>query len=1292
LGAGEPVGADQSADETTTLHVLAAGLSRATALLEAIGETSSDPIYAKDVDGRFFYANSAVLAIIGKSADDVLGHTELEFHSDLEQAAAVMANDRRIMQTGIPEIVEETWDAAGLGARTYRSTKKPLYHDDGSLIGIMGLSADITAARAEREALAALREREQRLNAFLENSAVVAWLKDEEGRYVFLSDNYQRQVGLRPDDVMGKTDFEVWPRAVADAFKKNDYVVLAAEAPIEAVEPAPNPDGGVTWWLTNKFTYRDSMGRRYVGGLGVDVTARIKTETALRESEARMRLAQDATHSGFWEWTVATNRHVWSENLWRLHGLDATGQEASHELWMQCVHPDDRARMTQAMDAKTAAGEELELSWRVNLPDGAPERWLLARGRPLMGADGKPERYIGIVIDITEQKQAESAMERMRQALGAGRVATWKWDVATDACIWNDEHYHILGYEPGSVTPNYEAWARRVLPEDLPPTEARNRAMIERGDEYLAQYRVLGKNDEVRWLEARGQRQVNKAGHVSAIGVAMDITDRKRAEAALRESEERFRALFENMQDGCAYCRMVYDDLGQPLDFVYLAVNPAFYRLTGLEGAVGKRITEVLPNVRELFPKVIETYGRVARSGLPERFEIAFTPMASWLAISAYCPSPDHFVAMFDDITERKRAEDALVTSEKQLKAFLENSALIAWLKDEECRVVLLSENFQRRFGVRLEDAIGKTDFDLFPRAAAEVYRQSDLAALAAEAPTEYLESAPKPDGEASHWLINKFTYRDSMGRRYVGGMGVDITARVAAEEALRKSEARLQRYYDSKLLGLFHWNMNGQVVEANDKFLEMIGYERDDLAAGQIDWKKLIPPELADVHQHCLTELMATGANSAPFEKEYIRKDGSRLPILFAAAMLDETRTEGVAFVVDITERKKAQEALAVAKAEAERANIAKSKFLAAASHDLRQPLQSLTALLRAIEIQSANKQNTDRAMKKAQDAVRSLNGLLNGILDIARLDAGVVEPVKTSVDVGELLMRLAEEYHTRAAAKGLALRFTPCALRAHTDATLLERMIRNLIENALRYTSVGGILIGVRRRGATARLDIIDTGIGVPADKQGEIFEEFHQLNNPGRDSSRGLGLGLAIVSRLAKLLEVEVQMRSNVGRGSRFSLFLPLERTTPAPVETKPAVCSPGGRILVIDDDEVVCEAHTTLLECMGYEVLGAETGEKALELAERENWRFDAILADYRLGAGLTGTAAAAEISRRAGRAIPTVILTGDTAIEPIREVSSSGFTMLHKPTDPDELLETLASLLSGEPLRSTTTAD
>jgi CheY-like chemotaxis protein/two-component sensor histidine kinase len=353
----------------------------------------------------------------------------------------------------------------------------------------------------------------------------------------------------------------------------------------------------------------------------------------------------------------------------------------------------------------------------------------------------------------------------------------------------------------------------------------------------------------------------------------------------------------------------------------------------------------------------------------------------------------------------------------------------------------------------------------------------------------------------------------------------------------------------------------------------------------------------------------------------------------------------------------------------------------LAAASHDLRQPVQSLTLLLSAIRRQVADNPKAASLVNMANASMASLNGLLTSILDISRLDAGVITPDMASVDLGGLVGSLGDEYAPRAAAVGLVLRHAPRALRARTDVLLLERILRNLIENALRYTATGGVFIGLRRRGQSVRIDIFDTGIGIAADQQKEIFEEFRQLNNPARDSSQGLGLGLAIVSRLAQLIGSEVQVASSLGHGTRFSLLLPLDRSTPPCVRAAPSFEDARGRILIIEDNFGVRQAYEILLKDWGYETLSSASGEEALDCAALVKWEFDAVIADHRLGPGLTGNAAAKEIARRAGRTFPTLLITGDTAEEQLAQISSSGFAMLHKPVDVDELRRTLALLLS-----------
>jgi CheY-like chemotaxis protein/two-component sensor histidine kinase len=316
-------------------------------------------------------------------------------------------------------------------------------------------------------------------------------------------------------------------------------------------------------------------------------------------------------------------------------------------------------------------------------------------------------------------------------------------------------------------------------------------------------------------------------------------------------------------------------------------------------------------------------------------------------------------------------------------------------------------------------------------------------------------------------------------------------------------------------------------------------------------------------------------------------------------------------------------------------------------------------------------------------KQALGGLNGLLTAILDISRLDAGVVAPNIDNVDLRAMLERLSAEYGAKAEDKGLELRVMPRNLYALADPSLLERALRNLIENAMRYTPSGGVLIGLRRRGSRVRIDVVDTGIGVPEEKQQEIFDEFIQLNNPGRDLAKGLGLGLAIVARLAALLDARVEVSSRVGRGSRFSLSLPAAEAGAA-VEVQPVhLEDPRGRILIIEDNLILRRGLENIARKWGCKTLAASSGEEALEVASARRWRFDAVISDYRLGAGLTGVQAAQELMRQSGREIPTLILTGDTATEHIAEIAASGFELLHKPVSAEQLRRKLARLLASE---------
>jgi PAS domain S-box-containing protein len=418
-------------------------------------------------------------------------------------------------------------------------------------------------------------------------------------------------------------------------------------------------------------------------------------------------------------------------------------------------------------------------------------------------------------------------------------------------------------------------------------------------------------------------------------------------------------------------------------------------------------------------------------------------------------------------------------------------------------------------------------------------------------------------------------------------------------------------------------------------------------------------------------------------------RKDGKVLWAAVSWQTLFDRAGRSLGFrtsVRDITERKLSEDALRDAHAEAERANRAKSRFLAAASHDLRQPLQA--AHLFAAALRMGLRERSDlELLGSIEDALKSANELLDALLDVSRLDAGVLAPQLRKFAVVDLLDQIETEFSETAREKQLTLRVLPSSATIHTDPMLLGRILRNLVSNALRYTDQGRVLVGCRRAGNRLAIDVLDTGIGIAGDKIGRIFEEFYQIGNPERDRTRGLGLGLAIVAGVAKLLDHPIEVRSEPGRGSVFRVLVPLAEPqaetaiapslSPVVPVTRPA----GALLLAIDDDPEQLEAMSALFGRWGYQVLVAESASVALAKLAQYGRTPSAIIADYRLRDDYTGADAIGHVRKRLGRKVPGLILTGDTEPARLAEASASGFELLHKPIEAHRLQDAIERLLS-----------
>lgn len=370
----------------------------------------------------------------------------------------------------------------------------------------------------------------------------------------------------------------------------------------------------------------------------------------------------------------------------------------------------------------------------------------------------------------------------------------------------------------------------------------------------------------------------------------------------------------------------------------------------------------------------------------------------------------------------------------------------------------------------------------------------------------------------------------------------------------------------------------------------------------------------------------------------------------------------------------------------ELELANLAKSRFLAAASHDLRQPLHALGLFVAQLRSR-LDAPDRDRIVERIDVAIAAMNELFSALLDISKLDAGVLGPDVTDLPINHLLKRIETTFAAPAREKGLRLRVVPSSIWVRSDSILLERILLNLVSNAVRYTARGGIVVGCRRHAGNIRIDVWDSGIGIPADQQRNIFGEFYRLAGAERDGSRGLGLGLAIVDRLGRLLGHPIEINSRSGRGSRFSVLVPLAapRHEPAAASRMLQDIAAYDRlkdrlIMVIDDDELVRDGMGRLLQGWACQVVTAASDEAVLGRLAGDGRRPDLIISDYQLADGRTGLEAIEQLRSAFGNPIPALLISGDTSPERLREVSASGHCLLHKPVAPATLRATLNHVL------------
>ncbi len=978
--------------------------------------------------------------------------------------------------------------------------------------------------------------------------------------------------------------------------------------------------------------------------------------------------------------------------------------------------------------------------------------------------------YKLITRQIRKTMEVENDLSASRNLMNAVLKGT------TDAIFVKDREGRYLLFNAAAEAVTGKA-AEEVLGKDdtdlFPADEAKavmtdDRRVMDSGRvmTYVDYLTVAGGTSRT-FLSTKGP-VLDEDSEVSGIfGISRDITERDRADIALRESEKRYRSLFENMQEGYAHCRMLFDDWGKPADFVYLDVNEAFSRLTGLGDVIGKRVSEVIPQVRELSPELFEIYGRVAATGIPEKFEINFTPLRKWFSVSAYSPERDHFVTVFDNITERIQAQENLFTTIEVLRICNEAGSKRDLMKE-------LTEFFQKLTGCDSVGARLKAGDDFpyyetrgFPEefvlAENSLCSHDDAGGLQRDgegnpfcdcmcgniisgrfdpakpyftshgsfwtnSTTELLAATSDKDrlartrnrcngeGYESVALVplrsggetfGLFQFNDRRSGRFtaekialleslVAPVAISL-AKLQVDEALvesnefnRQVTQRLRLATASGQLGIWDWDIAYDVLVWNERMFELYGVSKDTFLISRKTWEKCLhPDDLAMALE--MSRAALSGEKEYDFEFRIVHPGGGTKFIKTNGLIIRDEAGNALRMIgmnQDITERKHLEEQLRQAQK-----MEAIGQLAGGVAHDFNNILTAIYGYCSVLQM----KMGTDSPFRADIDhiyaaAERAAN-LTRSLLAFSRKQ--IMSPQKVNMNdivmnLGKLLTRIiGEDIRLKMVCMGVPLRI-------YADSGQIEQVLMNLAANARDAMPNGGTLTietgiqeiddgfirtyGYGDSGKFVVLSVSDTGKGIDAETRKKIFEPFFTTKEVGK----GTGLGLSIVYGVIKQHNGYINVFSEPGRGTTFSIYLPwISEEDVDDVEESgqeyPRMGS--GTVLVAEDDANIRELAESVLKKFGYDVILARDGADAVEKFKAHGDHIAIVVMDM-IMPKKSGREAYEEI--RSIRADTKILFMSGYSPELLhdRGVFDSSFEVLIKPIHPLDLVRKVGNVLDG----------
>jgi PAS domain S-box-containing protein len=1175
----------------------------------------------------------------------------------------------------------------------------PIYNNKGEIIAGYLTMNDITD-RKRSEVL--LKQSETRYRLLADHMKDTIWLMDMNLKTTYISPSVEKLRGytlkelqqLPLDQQFAPASFQL----AMDAFSEEMQKVMADPTYfiLRTLELEFYRKDGTTYWSENRFSLiRDENGRpESIMGEGREITDRKRAEEALQKSSDRLHLALESANSGTWEWDLLTNENIWSDELWKLYGLEPHSCVPSYELWRETIHPEDREKTEKKVQEAAREGKELDAEWRVIGHDGAV-RWLMSRGSPSRDANGNVVRFNGIVVDITERKKTEEALResesRFRELWGATVEGITILDKGIIIEV-NDAMCQMFGYA------REHAIGKSLLEFTSAEMLDRIRERIASGIEGRFETPAL-RADGTRIILEAFAKQFIYQGKSMRMVATRDITDRKRAEEALRESETRYRSVLQSATDA-----IVTADSSE----IIIGWNRSAERIFGYSytEAIGQSLTSIMPLYHHArHPngmKRLQSGGdqtvvgkTVDLEGL--RKDGSVFPLELSLSIWE-TKAGRFFTGIIRDITERKRAEEKLQESQALYHSLVEQLPAGVFRKDYEGRYDFVSTWFCRLKKMRPEEFLGKTP-------------QEVAACDAAKQDTTGLAIKYSAEGEGHHRLIMQTGKSIELDEEYTNAEGskqfihaikipvvnsdgkitgtqgilFDITERKRIEEELRtlsmRQEAILSAVPDIIMEvnndKVYTWaNRSGIDFFGND----VIGKEALFYFEGEQDTYKIIQP-------------LFKGDDSVIYlESWQRRKDGEkRLLAWWCRVLKDPTGkiSGALSTARDITGQKLLEEQLRQMQKLEGLGTLA-----GGIAHDFNNILGIILAYNTSIERSKGDAKKLDLAIETITKAVQRGKTLVQQILTFARKTETAFEAVNVNDVVMEIMTMIFETFpkvltYSQNFEKGM-----PCI---NADRSQLNQALLNLCVNARDAMPSGGVLtINTRMVSVTSLrhqhpdaaassyvcIEVSDTGEGMTEETQMRIFEPFFTTKGIGK----GTGLGLSVVFGVVHTHKGFIDVESELGKGTTFRLYLPASQVAePISVKDEETLEEiPGGTetLLVVEDEEMLMMSLRMVLVEKGYNVLSAGDGLTALKIYQERKNDIALVLTDLGLP-NMTGL----EVCQRIKTIKPNehmILATGFLDPEMKSEFLKAGIQhFLYKPYDLMQVLKVIREVLDGK---------